>query len=50
MQALYGFKATITASVWRGNHYIYQAYINSLRSLVPEEVVPVPNPLQPDLI
>ena len=30
MQALYGFKATVTAAVWRGNYSIYQAYVNSL--------------------
>ena len=29
--ALWRFKAAVTASVWRGNHYIYTEYIRSLQ-------------------
>ena len=30
MRALYGFKASITAAIWRGNFAIYRSYVNSL--------------------
>ena len=48
MQALHGFKAAITANVWRGNNFIYQEYVSSLRAMVPVANTPVENLIDSD--
>ena len=41
MQALYRFKASITASIWRGNYYIFDQYMISLRAKAAAGTAPV---------
>jgi len=35
-QVLNRFKAAITASVWKGNHFIYNEYVRSLKAVPPK--------------